>query len=60
MTKEQLDAIPRRSAKEILADTNGNGGEAVMAAALNEEWWRGYHVGRDVKASRTKLKKSKT
>jgi hypothetical protein len=47
MTEEELNAIPRRSAKEVLADTNRNGvlGEATIAAAMNEEWWRGYHAG---------------
>lgn len=47
MTKEELAAVPRRSAKEVLADTSRNGvsGEATIAAALNEEWWRGYHAG---------------
>jgi hypothetical protein len=48
MTEEELAAIPRRSAKDILVDTNRTGvsGEATIAAALNEEWWRGFHAGR--------------
>jgi hypothetical protein len=47
MAEEELDAIPRRSAREVLADTNRNGvsGEATIAAAMNEEWWRGYYAG---------------
>lgn len=49
MTKEEIDAIPRRTAREILASVPGGRGydDRVMAAieqAMNLEWWRGWHA----------------
>jgi hypothetical protein len=49
MTKEQIDAIPRKEARQILAQIPGGPGydDRVLLAveqALNLEWWRGYHA----------------
>lgn len=49
MTKEQIDAIPRKKARELLASIPGGRGydDRVLLAveqAMNLEWWRGYHA----------------
>lgn len=50
MTREELSAIPRKTAREILASIPGGRGydDRVMVAiecAMNTEWWRGFHAG---------------
>jgi hypothetical protein len=49
MTREQIDAIPRKEARELLASVPAgrNYDDRVLLAveqALNLEWWRGYHA----------------
>lgn len=51
MTEEQLSQIKRRNAEEILAAIPAGSVyerrlAAAIEAAMNEEWWRGYHAGR--------------
>jgi len=50
MTKEQVDAIPHRSPKQILADIPLGAGhwdrvELALEEAMNIEWWRGFYAG---------------
>lgn len=49
MTKEEIDAIPRKEARQLLASIPGGQGydDRVLLAvegAMNLEWWRGYHA----------------
>jgi len=49
MTKEQLDAIPRKQARQWLAQIPAGPGydDRVLLAieqAMNLEWWRGYYA----------------
>lgn len=49
MEKEQIDAIPRKEARELLASIPGGRGydDRVLLAveqAMNLEWWRGYYA----------------
>jgi hypothetical protein len=49
MTKEQIDAIPRKEARSLLASIPAGSGydDRVLLAveqAMNLEWWRGYHA----------------
>lgn len=49
MTKEQIDAIPRKEARQLLAEIPFGVGydDRILLAveqALNLEWWRGYHA----------------
>ena len=51
MTKEQIDAIPRVEARQLLARIPAGRGydDRVLLAvevAMNLEWWRGYHAPR--------------
>jgi len=51
MTKEQLEAIPRLDARQLLARIPASPGydDRVLLAveqAMNLEWWRGYHAAR--------------
>lgn len=55
MTEEQLAALPRRTAGEILAAIPGGPGydDRVLLAvegAMNLEWWRGYYAGKGIEA----------
>lgn len=45
MDKEKIDAIPRRSASEIMSAKDSY---LVLRIeeALNLEWWRGYHAAK--------------
>lgn len=43
MTQEQIDAIPRKNAKDVYRDTLDKGVLAIEVA-MNLEWWRGYHA----------------
>lgn len=50
MKKEQLDAIPRVEARQLLARIPAGNGydDRVLVAveqAMNLEWWRGYYAG---------------
>lgn len=47
MTEDQIKAIPRRTAEQVLVAVPGGPGyeHRVLLAveiAMNEEWWRGY------------------
>ena len=49
MTKEQIDKIPRKKARELLASIPAGRGydDRVLLAVeevMNLEWWRGYHA----------------
>jgi hypothetical protein len=49
MTKEEIDAIPRKEARQLLAQIpmgRGYDDRVVLAVeqAMNLEWWRGYHA----------------
>lgn len=49
MTKEELDAIPRKTAAQLLVEIPGGPGYdgrmlLAIEQALNLEWWRGYHA----------------
>lgn len=49
MTKEQLDAITRKEARQLLAEIPAGPGydDRVLLAveqAMNLEFWRGYHA----------------
>jgi hypothetical protein len=53
MTKEQLAALPRISAEELLmaisvALSPSQEKQLLIAVegAMSQEWWRGYHAGR--------------
>lgn len=51
MTKEQIDAIPRKDARQWLAQVEAGSGydDRVLLAieqAMNLEWWRGYYAGK--------------
>ena len=50
MTKEQLSAIKRRSAENVMVGVPGGlHYEARLRTAIeawaNEEWWRGFYAG---------------
>lgn len=50
MTKEQVDAIPRKEAGDIIASVPAGRGyddrvTLAVAVAMNLEWWRGYYAG---------------
>ncbi len=52
MTKEQIEAIPRKEARQLLASIPAGNGydDRVLVAveqAMNTEWWRGYHAAYD-------------
>lgn len=49
--KEQIDAIPRVEARQLLASIPGGRGydDRVLIAveqAMNLEWWRGYYAAK--------------
>ena len=51
MTKEQIDAIPRKEARQLLAQIPAGQGydDRVLLAveqAMNLEWWRGFYAGK--------------
>ena len=51
MEREQIDAIPRVGARQLLARVPAGPGydDRVLLAveqAMNLEWWRGYHAGK--------------
>ncbi len=51
MTKDQIDAIPRRTVRELFDEVDpecryANQLIAVFESAVNLEWWRGYYAGR--------------
>ncbi len=56
-TKDELDAIGRRTAHEILdmidAADSGLAKACIVTTVMSEEWWRGYHTGRDIRATRS-------
>lgn len=52
-TREQIAALPRRSAREIVALVAGGLGyherlTIAIEEAINQEWWRGYFAGIDL------------
>lgn len=56
MTEEQLAAIPRRTADEILTMIPGGPGydhrvRLAMEVAMIVEWWRGYYTGKGIDAA---------
>jgi hypothetical protein len=62
MKIEEIDAIPRKSAKDLLAAGEPPSVLLEVEQALNLEWWRGYHaairtgaVGTTPPANRPKL-----
>jgi hypothetical protein len=44
MTKEQIDAIKRKEAREIVEGPMPHGIVLAVEEALSLEWWRGYHA----------------
>ena len=49
MTKEEIDAIPRKEARQLLAQIPlGRGFDDRLLLAVEQamslEWWRGYHA----------------
>lgn len=51
MTKDEIDAIPRKQARQLLAEIPAGHlyDERVLRAvesALNLEWWRGYYAAK--------------
>lgn len=56
MTKEQVDAIPRVEARQLLARIPAGAGydDRILLAveqAMNLEWWRGYYAGKEPDAT---------
>jgi hypothetical protein len=50
MTLDELTAIPRKNAEEVLIGVPGGQGyeqrvKVAVEVAMNIEWWRGYHAG---------------
>lgn len=46
MTKEQIDAIKRKEAREIVEGPTRLGLIVEVEQHLNLEWWRGYHTAK--------------
>jgi hypothetical protein len=49
MTKDEVDAIPRVTASQLMAQIPAGRGyddrvDLAVEQALNLEWWRGYHA----------------
>lgn len=52
MTRNEINAIPRKTASQLLSEIPAGGGyerrvELAVEQALNLEWWRGYHAASD-------------
>lgn len=53
MLREEIDAIPRKEARELLASIPGGRGydDRLLLAveqAMNLEWWRGFYAASTV------------
>lgn len=51
MTEDQVDAIPRKDARQWLAQIPAGQGYDdrvlfVLEQAMNLEWWRGFYAGK--------------
>lgn len=51
MTKDEIDATPRKEARQLLAQIpagKGYDNRLLLAVeqAMNLEWWRGYHAAK--------------
>ena len=46
MTKQEIDAIPRRNLSDLIKGWDDLSMEAKVRieSAFNAEWWRGYHA----------------
>ena len=58
MTREQIDAIPRKEARQLLASIpagQGYDNRVLLAVeqAMNLEWWRGYYAALPLEQSKT-------
>jgi hypothetical protein len=60
MTKEEIDAISRKTARQVMASVPAGRGydDRLLLAveqAMNLEWWRGYHAAHECVAALRKL-----